>query len=143
MKISGYFNASGGEQYITIGNFNDDTNTTVVQVGIVGSFGSYYFVDDVWVSPSEDNSVSENEISRIQIYPNPVTALLNIHSNEFFVKGEVIVNLYDIFGKKISSENKMTTGKKISLNVSELNPGMYIAEIIQGPSTFRKHFIKE
>src|SRR6188768_47119 len=41
MKISGYFLASGGEQYITIGNFNYDSTTSIVQVGSVGSYGSY------------------------------------------------------------------------------------------------------
>jgi len=141
MKISGYFYATGGEQYITIGNFNDDNNTTIMQVGNVGSFGSYYFVDDVWVSPSEDNSIYENTFEDIIIFPNPVTYRLNILSTVF--KDEMIVNLYDIFGKKISSENYFPSGNKISVNVAELNQGVYIAEFILGSSASRKKFIKK
>ncbi|HKR07096.1 MAG TPA: hypothetical protein VJY62_20835, partial [Bacteroidia bacterium] len=51
MLVTGTFIAAGGERFITIGNFNDDLNTTITMVGNTGSFGAYYFVDDVSVSP--------------------------------------------------------------------------------------------
>ena len=48
VKISGYYTALGGEQYLTIGNFFNDANTN-----ISGTFTTnaqaYYFVDDVTV----------------------------------------------------------------------------------------------
>lgn len=48
VKISGYYTALGGEQYLTIGNFFNDVNTN-----ISGTFTTnaqaYYFVDDVSV----------------------------------------------------------------------------------------------
>jgi len=52
-KVSGSFIASGGEQYITIGNFNDDTTTDTVRVDSSGWAGSvaYYYIDDVSVYP--------------------------------------------------------------------------------------------
>jgi len=142
LKVSGYFLASGGEQYITIGNLMDDAHTTIVQVGNSGSYGSYYFVDDVWVSLAEGTGIAESENGVVNIFPNPAADRLNIHSNEFLFN-EVIVELYDIFGKKIVSEKYLHSGNEISLNVSDLLPGMYLAEITQGDKTFRKKFIKE
>jgi len=53
VKISGSFTASGGEQFITIGNFNNDasTNTQYMGGGLPG--GAYYFIDDVSVYPCD------------------------------------------------------------------------------------------
>ncbi|MBX2932497.1 MAG: hypothetical protein KF781_11190 [Chitinophagaceae bacterium] len=53
VKISGVYTAQGGEQYITIGNFKDDDNTTIVQVN--SGLGTYdkagYYIDDIWLIP--------------------------------------------------------------------------------------------
>ncbi len=47
-KISGLFEADGNEEYITIGNFNDDNHTN--WVGLKPIFGvAYYLIDDVSV----------------------------------------------------------------------------------------------
>jgi len=66
-KISGYMMATGGETYITFGNFMNDSNTTVSTVGTVGSYGSYYFIDDVLVRGSDSTGTG-------------ITAVLNKHS---------------------------------------------------------------
>ena len=48
-KISGYFMASGGENYLTIGNFRDDAST--IWMDLISDtwyqYGSYLLVDDV------------------------------------------------------------------------------------------------
>ena len=50
-KISGSFITSGGEQYITIGNFNDDSASDTVRVDSSGYSGgmTYYYIDDISV----------------------------------------------------------------------------------------------
>jgi len=50
-KISGSFVANGGEQYITIGNFNNNPASDTVFVDSTGWNGgiSYYYIDDVSV----------------------------------------------------------------------------------------------
>ncbi len=47
-QVTGTFTASGGEQYITIGNFRNPSNTTVTNVSGLHQGASYY-VDDVSV----------------------------------------------------------------------------------------------
>ncbi|GMV77992.1 MAG: hypothetical protein AMXMBFR79_11250 [Chitinophagaceae bacterium] len=53
VKISGVYTAQGGEEYITIGNFKDDANTTTVQVnsGVGTSNKSGYYIDDIYLIP--------------------------------------------------------------------------------------------
>jgi len=51
--IQGSYTAVGGEQYIIIGNFNDDAGTTVQCFNTNASFGNtyaYYYIEDVCVS---------------------------------------------------------------------------------------------
>ncbi|XOV66692.1 MAG: T9SS type A sorting domain-containing protein [Fluviicola sp.] len=45
--ISGCYTASGGEDAITFGNFQNNANTNTTTVSGVGSVNSYYFLDDV------------------------------------------------------------------------------------------------
>ncbi len=52
MKISGIYNASGGEQYLTIGNFSDNKHTDTMRIVKsnvlpIQSYISYYYIDDV------------------------------------------------------------------------------------------------
>lgn len=55
MKITGSFIATGGEQYIIIGNFKDDANSSIDSVGSNASpayqnaLAAFYYVDDVSV----------------------------------------------------------------------------------------------
>ncbi|HRN42999.1 MAG TPA: gliding motility-associated C-terminal domain-containing protein, partial [Vicingus sp.] len=52
MLVSGLYKAKGGEQYITIGNFNTDENTTVLSFNPSGELiRSDYYIDDVSVTP--------------------------------------------------------------------------------------------
>lgn len=49
-RISGFFTATGGENAITFGNFQDNANTTLTTVSSVGQVQSYYYIDDVTVT---------------------------------------------------------------------------------------------
>ncbi|CAN5405612.1 hypothetical protein BH11BAC1_BH11BAC1_24510 [soil metagenome] len=142
MRISGYFLAAGGEQYITIGNFYNDTNTTIVQVGNVGSYGSYYFVDDVWVSLSEGTGVGEFETEEVRLYPNPASNTLTIDSKHGSINS---ISIYNLFGQNVYSSIKINQAgqNNYEINLNYLSPGIYMAEIHRGEKVFRKKFIKE
>ena len=54
VKVDGYYLAQGGEQWITIGNFELDANSPwAPNCNPNPSTRSYYYYDDVWVTPSE------------------------------------------------------------------------------------------
>jgi gliding motility-associated-like protein len=50
-QVSGTFIANGQEEYLTLGNFFNDANTTFTQVGSnsSGGAGAYYFIDNVFL----------------------------------------------------------------------------------------------
>ena len=57
MKIAGSFNALGGEQYITIGNFEPQDSVTRVYLGTDPTW-CYYAIDDVSVCDCNDFRIS-------------------------------------------------------------------------------------
>ena len=48
VKVSSYYTALGGEQYLTIGNFFNNINTSVIGVNPTNG-QSYYYIDDITV----------------------------------------------------------------------------------------------
>jgi hypothetical protein len=60
-KISGNYTASGGEQYVTVGNFYDTPNTTTVTCPSGSLTGNaYYYVDDVSITPATPTVTASN-----------------------------------------------------------------------------------
>lgn len=59
VKISAYYTASGGERFITIGNFNTALTTDTLQLNTLSTL-SYYFIEDVSVIQSDSSSATAN-----------------------------------------------------------------------------------
>jgi len=74
-------------------------------------------------------SLTEDPHSRISIYPNPTTDLLNLELMEFNDE-YVSVNILDLSGKKVYAERVSTNVKKHQINTSFLNLGSYLLEIV-------------
>jgi hypothetical protein len=49
-KVCGFYTATGGEDAMTFGNFENNANTTLTQVSATGQVQSYYYIDDVTVN---------------------------------------------------------------------------------------------
>jgi len=60
--ISGTYTASGGEQFISIGNFADDINSNPVQIGSI-SFEGYYVVDDICIYKIEPDTLDLSAVN--------------------------------------------------------------------------------
>jgi hypothetical protein len=82
-------------------------------------------------------STSEAALSTAKIYPNPVTDVLNIED----LKSIKMVEIHDLNGKllKVIHPNN----KNISIGLTELNPGIYTANIIRDKGNQVIKFIKK
>ncbi len=47
IEVAGIYQSAGTENYITIGNFNDDLTTDTVSFNLNNIYGTYYLIDDV------------------------------------------------------------------------------------------------
>jgi len=120
VKVSGQFTATGGEKFMTIGNFQNDANTNYIfRPG--GSSTAYYYIDDVSLVDCTNAGVNENTgRESISIYPNPVTDKLNIQITNYEL-AEII--LYDLSSRKLLQQTFTNT---TTINTEQLAKGMYL-----------------
>ncbi|MEN9345291.1 MAG: hypothetical protein RLZZ60_760, partial [Bacteroidota bacterium] len=110
-KLSGIFIADSNYQYIMIGNFYTDSLTDVEQLNVNNFDWAYYYVDDICLSEDSltcfnDVSVKEDKSKSINVYPNPFTKELNIHSEYGLPKSLTLYNsTSEIFTKVIDTED--------------------------------------
>jgi len=135
-KISGEFIATGAEQFITIGNFKNDANTSVYPISGTNYF-CYYYIEDICVST---DSLTCNAITGINpigndqnfaVFPNPFEDLLSVTSN-YNEPLELI--FYDNLGRMVFS--KSITGD-ISINTKEFDTGIYYFQLRNKESVLR------
>ena len=126
-QIKGSFIADSNYTYIIVGNF---FNTGVGCA--MGSYMSYYYVDDVCVSTDSLTCYSSvgidenNNTEALLPYPNPFTTQLNITlaNNQ-----SSIIILYDITSRKLLEQ---TFFNSVSINTTQLESGIYFYEVLSG-----------
>lgn len=126
-EIKGSFIADSNYQYVGIGNFFDINHTNYIQNDTLYT-QAYYFVDDICISTDSLYCEQLTGLSHIntnfaiQIFPNPARDWIEIGGNE--IKS---LKFYDVSGRQKLSFDHVITPLKI--NISELNPGVYIIQI--------------
>ncbi len=114
VQIKGSVIADSAYQYLMIGNFFDDANTTFTNLPPGGGNYAYYFVDDVCLS-TDSAFVSEFALGvdhlefnneHYQIYPNPTSDHVII---ECPANSKIVV--YDCYGKEVKIQQINIKGK--------------------------------
>jgi hypothetical protein len=128
MIITGIFTAQGGENFITIGNFDDDLRTDTSQVNCALNYTTVgYYLDDVSVIPVDSlTEIVENDFPAINIYPNPANSSLfiELHLDE---GATATLEFHSITGSLITSISIENT--KSEIDISSLLPGLYFYTI--------------
>jgi len=137
VKISGSFQAASACNYITIGNFYNDSNTPVISnpggSSAPGCYGAYYFIDDVTVSDiTAINEINHNII--VEVTPALFNDHLNIVSN---VNVPFDFVMYDMVSRKILGQSFTHS---TSINTEQLAKGIYLYEVRNknGPDSYRE-----
>lgn len=127
LAITDSFIAQGGEQYITIGNFKDDTSvdTSSVPGGVYWGAG-YYYIDSVFVGSCNIVGGIKGGYgsATIEVFPNPSSE--NITVNSLSTEIEKIV-LYNYLGEPIFERDarELIDRRKIILDINTLSDGIY------------------
>ena len=141
-QIQGCFTAVGGEQYVTIGNFNSNVNTDTLFVGSnnpnPGAYKyAYYYIDDITLIDQSTVGVKEdvgflNEA--VGVSPNPNNGLVTVTSRFDFEK----IELLSVTGQTLLSET--VNAKTRELNLIDLSEGIYFVKVsyANGLSTVKK-----
>ena len=121
LLYSGNFTAAGGENYLIIGNFNSDAQTSVMMINSTGSY-AYVYIDDVSLTLSTSIE-KQTQDETITIYPNPVNDKLDIAINNDKLSKII---LYDIASKKVLQKEFKNS---VTINTEQLAKGIYLYEV--------------
>ena len=139
-QIQGCFTANGGEQYITIGNFNSNANTDTLKIQPVNALSTstvdiaYYYLDDITLI--DQSTVGVNELigsSSVNVYPNPANDNINFKFSNTLEKRKV--ELYDAIGNLVLVKDASSIN--LSLTTGNLNNGVYFYHILVGDKTIK------
>lgn len=83
-------------------------------------------------------SVHKNDLSSLKIYPNPASAIVNVHVESADV---ITLSVADLQGKVILSQRKMLINNEVSVDVSGIQSGMYFVRISAGDSNVVRKLI--
>lgn len=124
MQVAQNYTALGGENYIIIGNFKDDSTTTLVVQNINAPYiRAYFYIDDVSIIPCSTSGLNTNNNSTFNIFPNPITDKLTINTDNIELS-EII--LYDFSSRKLLQQTFTNT---TTINTEQLANGMYLYEV--------------
>ncbi|MBI3520255.1 MAG: T9SS type A sorting domain-containing protein [Bacteroidetes bacterium] len=137
VKIEGYFTAQGGEQYITIGNFNSNANTDTLNSGTTNPIPfdtgtAYYYLDSVSLYDSLDyvtNIKSYENKLKWNLYPNPNKGVMTLEYDLGDVS-EATMNLYDVTGKLMNTYKLPSNKGMLQMNEQILQNGIYFYHIL-------------
>lgn len=132
VEIKGCFTAQGGEQYITIGNFNSNANTDTLRIPSTnpltgtGTDVAYYYIDSVtlWQNnfPTAINEFNkENEFS---VYPNPTLGKLKLLCQNLKDIEHCVVKITDVLGREVKQLKF-----EDEIDITELEKGIYFLSV--------------
>ncbi len=91
-------------------------------------YDTYYLVyTNVYKLGGELKSADKQTFSSLKLYPNPVNEELTINAPPG--TGTVIINITDLAGRKVISENYETQGGRVSIPVNSLPAGTYLVTL--------------
>jgi hypothetical protein len=133
IKIEGSFYADGGEQFITIGNFDGHNNSDTLFVGggvpPLGQPDYYkhagYYIDDVSVTLDTTTSIPETEKPKLKIFPNPAGNQITIEQVSA-TGNQLSVEVYDALGRLVTLSVAQEQQTTIPLNLSK---GVYLLRV--------------
>ena len=131
-KVSGLYVAEGGEKYITIGNFKNDSSTTTQVVDTAGFGIIYYYIDDVSLIPCTDTNdavIEYEDPFHLKLFPNPndgnMTASYTLKQND-----KALFTIYDVMGKEMNDYKLNSSSDKLEIKDLHLKNGIYFYRVI-------------
>jgi len=83
--------------------------------------------------------VHENIIDDISVYPNPTSGGLRVQSSKFKLQD---IEIYDIYGRKVSSHHLDISSSHYLINISHLSTGIYILKIMTEGNIYSHKIVK-
>jgi photosystem II stability/assembly factor-like uncharacterized protein len=105
-----------------------------------GTYGRGLWESDIYSNPSATDEPFTSKEELI-LFPNPAKNIVNVKIPENWKADRVLVEIYDINGKKIEAEYQNSTS--FSKNIEHLANGIYVITISSNSRHFVKRLVKQ
>ena len=144
VRVFDTITVTDGFEYLTIGNFVGDAGTTALTNPTSslapGTYGAYYFIDDVRVERvfTDVSSINELETIDVRVFPNPTMDKITVElpSGDDLVE----IQLADLNGSVIWSVKDRFQTKTI--NMKEYADGIYFICVKNSKGSFTEKIMK-
>ncbi len=122
VEVSGYYVATGGEQFITLGCFWQDSEINWL---IEQNEAAYLLIDDVSVTKCSLPLDTSSNINFLNVFPNP-------NSGEFTISYRVVENkrgqfsLWDDAGRLVYRSTQLTGKFEDEIHLPQVSAGLYL-----------------
>ena len=108
----------------------------LAQFVITSNLGTVYY-DNLYLHKNTVLGIGENVAPTVKMYPNPASNVLNIESTSNIEK----VAVYNVLGQQVISE--VPNKELVSIDVTNLQIGVYVVKTTIGGTVSSSRFIKE
>ncbi len=141
-KVEWEYTATGGEEFMYIGNFEPNSETDTLWVHVGDTFqhrvnAVYYYIDDVRVEYNSLNT-KVNRKPKIILYPNPCSAYLTVES----LHAEIAeITVMDVSGRMYNLPFQKV-GPEVHMDTSSLSSGIYLVRLWTDGNMVQHTFVK-
>ena len=116
---------------------NNLTRSDVAQIGITTAMVSNVWYDNIYLHKNTTLSSENFNVSKVRLYPNPATNILNIES----VVAIQNISVVNVLGQEVITKN--VDNSSVSLDISNLQAGIYVLRTSIDGNISSTKFIKE
>lgn len=140
---------TGSHNWSSSANSRNDENTLVVHDSTIANIYYQEFMQrykdegatDLLTEKCDFVGVDNLPVMNdIYVYPNPASNVLTVYASQ--LNEADFVYIYDLTGKKIQTE-QINKQQQITMNISDLNAGIYFIVIQNGKTLSTKQFVKQ
>ncbi len=103
-------------------------------------------IDNLQIQQPASASISALLPGNVQVYPNPVSEVLNVTIQSKNIFSDLTLEIYTLFGQKVHSSvlKNHSGGINVTLDLSELTNGLYLLSVLEnGHPLYTKKIIKQ
>lgn len=131
IAMTGNYWGTGGEEYMIIGNFRNDFQTSANPVNLGGQQYAYIYIDDVSLTHS-GTGIEEMQNDAVSVYPNPAVDQFQISAS---IPDQLQLTLFDAEGKMLKMETFCGT---TTVSLDGLAQGVYFYEVFSENGLVKK-----
>ena len=118
------------------------TNTATVNVQENGSNGCKGVTKTMSVS-LVNTGLASYQMNEMKLFPNPATQQVNIQMSILPANTAMKLSVYNVLGEVVKSEEIIYNGQSYGLNLTDLQPGVYVIRAEAKGSIYTKNFMKQ